>query len=281
MPVQDLPLASLTSVILTTGPYIFLWSYFKNYVDRNGAFKWAESLYELHNFVLAGVSIVLAAHVLDIGHHVLVLRTGYEIDPHTLGYFYHLLKLYEYFDIILAILSGDTIISKYTAFSHLALPYWSYYRVIDNDALDWRFQVIADCGVRFLGRAIPWLVPDVRSEEILLNMAEDWRWYPDLVICAFWATFKVQGTREDKMALDLFGPPRDDEMTARLLSLAILLYGGQQKRKQDAAKNKPLEAHDKAKTAADKPSDKPSTVASTSNDTANALRGSRQSRKKR
>lgn len=282
MAVQDFPLTSLQSVILTTGPFVFLWSYFKRYVEKYGALKWVESLYDIHDFVLAGTSLVLAAHVLDIGHHVLVLRTGYEVDPHTLGYCYHVLKIYEYLDIILSVLSGNTIISKYSAFSHLALPYWSYYRVIDNDALDWRFQVIADCLVRFLTRAVPWLVPDVRTEEIVLSMAEDWRWYPDLVISAFWATFMFQGTREDKMAVGLFGAPHDDETTARLLSLAILLYGGHQKRREDAEKAKAAKPDDdKAKTTAGQPSDQEPEGVSSGNDAANAIRLPQKPRRKR
>lgn len=283
MTVQEFPLSSLQSVILTTGPFIFLWSYLRSYVIKNGAFKWAESLLDIHNFLVASASLVLAAHVLDIGHHILVLRTGYEVDPHTLGYFYHVLKIYEYFDIILSVLAGNTVINKYTAFSHLALPYWSFYRVIDNDALDWRFQVIADCFVRFLMRAIPWLVPDQGTEDIILSMAQDWRWYPDLVISAFWATFKFQGTREEKMALDLFGPPHEDEVTARLLSLAILLYGGHQKRKEDAAKVKPAELEaKKAKTAAEKKKpDEVSKSTSTSNDAIDTIRLPQKSRRKR
>lgn len=277
MNIQDLPLTSLQGTILTTGPFIFFWSYAKRYVDRYGGFKWADTLYDTHNFLVAGASLVLAAHVLDIGHEFLVKRTGYQVDAHTLGYLYHLLKIYEYLDVILSVLSGNTVISKYTAFSHLALPYWSYFRVIQNDALDWRFQVITDCTVRFLSRAVPWLVPELRTEEIIVNMAEDCRWYPDLVISAFWATFLVQGRREDKTALELFGTPHKDEVTARMLSLAILLYAGQAKRKDDAADAKPtvpeVMKEEKREEAA--------TSTSTSNDTASAIRVPQKSRRKR
>lgn len=239
MTIQNLPFTSLPAIILTTGPFFFFWSFLKGYVDKFGAFRWVETLRDAHNFIVAAASLVLAAYVADIGHNFLTRQSGYEVDPGTLGYCYHVLKLYEYLDIILAILAGDTVINKYTAFSHLALPYWSFYRVIQNDALDWRFQVIADCSVRFLSRAVPWLVPDVRTEEIILGMAEDWRWYPDLVISAFWATFMFQGKRDEKMGLDLFGPPREDEIVARVLSLLVLLYGGHLKRREDAAKVKP------------------------------------------
>lgn len=273
---QDLPLTSLQSVILTTGPFLFLWSYAKIFVDKHGAIRWFDALYDTHNFIVAGVSLLLAAHVLDIGHDFLVTRTGYQVDPHMLGYYYHLLKIYEYFDIILSILSGSTVISKYTAFSHIALPYWSYYRVIQNEALDWRFQVIADCSARFLSRAVPWLVPDLRTEEIILGLVEDWRWLPDLAISAFWATFLAQGAREDKKALDLFGAPREDESTARLLSLAILLYAGHAKRKEDAAKVKPPP---EVKTKAKKEG-KPAS-ASTGNNAVDNIRVPQKSRRKR
>lgn len=274
--IQELPLTTLQSVILTTGPFLFLWSYAKIFVDKHGAIRFFDALYDTHNFLVAGISLLLAAHVLDIGHDFLVTRTGYQVDPHMLGYYYHLLKIYEYFDIILSILSGSTVISKYTAFTHIALPYWSYYRVIQNEAFDWRFQVIADCSVRFLSRAVPWLVPDLRTEEIILNMAEDWRLLPDLLISAFWAVFIVHGTREDKKALELFGVPREDEFTARLLSLAILLYAGHAKRKEDAAKVKPSPKVDTKEKQKGRPAS-----ASTGNNTADDIRVPQKSRRKR
>lgn len=276
MTIQDLPLTSLQSVILTTGPFLFLWSYAGIFVQKHGASRWFEALYDTHNFLVAGASLLLAAHVVDIGHDFLVTRTGYQVDAHMLGYFYHLLKIYEYLDVILSILSGSTVISKYTAFSHLALPYWSYYRVIQNDALDWRFQVIADCSVRFLSRAVPWLVPDLRTEEIVLGMAEDWRWYPDMAISAFWLTFKVQGIREEKMALELFGTPHKDEVTARLLSLAILLYAGHAKRKDDAAKPKPPPAVEMQVKQEETPAS-----TSADNNGVNSIRVPQKSRRKR
>ena len=193
---------------------------------------------EILLFVIAGLSLGLAAYVFYIGHNILTAKTGFEVDPYLLGYLYHLLKIYEYLDIILSVLAGDTVISKYTAFSHLFLPVWSYFRIMKprSDAFDWRLQVIADCSFRFLSRAIPWLMEDVKVEQILLSMFEEGRWYADLVISAFWALFTLQGQRESEQAIKIFGQPYKDEITAHFLSAAIMLYAGQAKRQEDAIK---------------------------------------------
>lgn len=276
MTIESLPLTSLPSIILTTGPLVFLWTYLGIFVRKNGVFGWSETVYETHNFVVAAVSLVLAAYILDIGHDVLTVRTGFQVEPALLGYLYHLLKIYEYLDILLSVLAGNIQISKYTAFTHLALPYWSYYRVIQNNGLDWRFQVIADCFVRFLSRAVPWLIEDLRTEEVILSLAEEWRWYPDLAISAFWATFMFQDRRESEDALRLFGPPGKDETTARLLSLIVLLYASYTKRQEDASKTQP--AKDKS---AGEVSRETATAKSTSTNPGTASRASQRLKNKR
>lgn len=231
-PDTGLPLTSLQAVLLTTGLFLLVWTYLKSYIDKNGRFGWAETLLEFHNFLTDSLSLALAAYVLDIGHDVLTASTGYQVDPHFLGYAYHLLKIYEYFDIILAILCGDTKISKYTAFSHLALPFWSFFRIFKqpNNSTQWRLQVIADCFVRFLSRAIPWLVEDVKTEEALLAYADEGRWYADLAISGIWAFFTFQGQRESEQAVKVFGKPYEDEATAYLLSAIIMLYAAYARR---------------------------------------------------
>ncbi|KAJ9664056.1 hypothetical protein H2198_000559 [Neophaeococcomyces mojaviensis] len=236
---KELPLTSLQSVLLTTGSLIFFWTYLKAYVERNGVFRWAETILENHNFILATLSLVLAAYVLDIGHNVLAATTGYVVDPYTLGYFYHLLKVYEHFDIVFGVLAGHTEVAKHTAFSHLAMPLWSYFRIIDRpyDSTDWRLQVIADCSARFLNHAIPWLIEDTNTERTLLTMVDEVRWYADVVIAGFWAFFTLQGQRENEQAIKTFGQPYKDEITARVLGAVILLYTGYAKRQEDAKKD--------------------------------------------
>lgn len=236
---QELPLTSLQGVSLATALFLMLWVYLKRYVDKHGKFAWAETLLEMHDFLVATVSMALAAYVLDIGHDVLAARTGYYLDQYTLGYLYHLLKIYEYLDIILAILSGNTVISKNAAFGHLALPYWSYFRIVNRpqDSVNWRLQVIADCFVRFLSRAVPWLVEDVKLEETILRMFGEARWYADLAITGIWVLFTIQGQREDEQALKVFGKPYEDEATAYFLSAIIMLYAGYTYRQEDAEKS--------------------------------------------
>lgn len=239
--IADLPFASIQHVILSTTVFIILWIAVNSYVAKRGALQWAEPLLETHNFIVASLSAVLAAYVADIGHNILDRKTGYSIDPSLLGYFYHVLKIYEHFDILLAAASGKSKITKYTAFSHLFLPWWSYFRIIarPDKNTDWRFQVIGDCLSRFASRAIPWLIEDLQTEQNLLNLAEEGRWYPDLAITAFWALFTFQGQRNDDQAIRSFGQPYPEETTARLLSVAVLLYASYAKRQDDESKKKP------------------------------------------
>ena len=244
---HSLPFTSLTSVILTSAALLVVWTSLKAYVDKRGAFRWADTLLETHQFVAASLSAALAAYVLDIGHNVLHAKTGFKVDPYLLGYLYHLLKIYEYLDILLAILAGNTKVSKYTAFSHVFLPYWSYYRIVARpyDSTDWRFQVIGDCLARFASRAIPWLIEDVTTEQSLLVMAEEGRWYPDLSIAAFWAFFTFQDQRQDEQAIKSFGPPYKDEALARILGVAILLYAAYACRQEEAERKKDPEVRNK------------------------------------
>lgn len=247
---KDLPFTTLQSVMLCTGSLAVIWTSLSSYVNKRGAFSWAETILETHDFILASLSLVLAAYIADIGHNVLHARTGYEINPSLVGYLYHLLKIYEYFDIILLVLSGKTTITKYTAFSHLFMPYWSYYRIIDrpHDSFDWRFQAIADCLARFSSRAIPWLIADLKTEETLLNLSQESRWYPDLAITGFWALFTLQGQRESEQAIRSFGKPYEEEFTARLLSAGILLYASYARRQEIAGKSAEEKRKEDAKT---------------------------------
>lgn len=176
----------------------------------------------------------------DIGHNIIDRKTGYSIDPSVLGYLYQLLKIYEYLDILLAVAIGKSKVNKYTAFSHIFLPIWSYFRIIARPGIntDWRFQVIGECLSRFASRAIPWLVEDLQTEQSLLSLAEEGRWYPDLAITAFWALFTFQGQRDSEQGIKSFGEPYPEEPTARVLSVAILLYASFAKRQEDERKKK-------------------------------------------
>lgn len=250
---RELPFTSLQTVIFTTGLFLLLWAFLKSRVEKRGSFRWAEDLLEIHNFITAGLSLTLAAYVADIGHDILLAKTGIAIRASLLGYLYHLLKFYEYVDVILAVLTGTTQINKYTAFSHVFMPYWSYYRIIarPDNSYDWRFQVIADCLARFFSRAIPWLVADLKTEETLLNLSDEIRWYPDLAITGFWALFTLQGQRESEQAIKSFGHPYKDELTARLLSVAILLYASYVRRQEmnDKAESKVQRSKDSKTTS--------------------------------
>lgn len=261
----DLPFASLLHVVLTTVAFIVIWTVLNSYVTQGDPFRRADALLETHNFVAASLSIVLAAYVADIGHNILDRKTGYSIDPSLLGYFYHLLKLYELLDILLAAASGKSKITKYTAFSHLFLPFWSYFRIVarPDQNTDWRFQVIGDCLSRFASRAVPWLVEDVQTEQNLLNLAEEGRWYPDLAITAFWALFTFQGQRNSEQAIKSFGQPYPEETTARLFSVAVLLYASYAKRQDDESKKPSTISAPSSQTKIDKPSASgPATAAS-------------------
>ncbi|KAK4920035.1 hypothetical protein LTR66_016756 [Elasticomyces elasticus] len=224
MPVnQELPLTSLQWVVGLTVILLVIWTFLKRRIDAKGSFQWAYTLLESHNFLAASASAVLAAYVLDIGHNVLTARTDFKVDPYVLGYIYHILKIYEYGDIILSLLSGQTQISKHIAFTHLALPFWSLYRIVlpPHDSVDWRFQVITDCVSRMSSRIVPWLVEDARTEETLVNMIDEARWYPDLAINAVWAYFTYGGQRDDAKAIEIFGRTWTRTKQDRLLLLGV------------------------------------------------------------
>ena len=242
--ISGLPLTSLQSNVTATIVAIILWALLSAYINKNGRLIWTETLLEVHEFITAGISLILAVHVADIGHGFLVHRTGYTVEAKTLGYFYHILKWWEWLDIVLETMAGGTKISKESAFSHIFLPIWSYYRVIAQPKgnVDWRFQVIGDCLSRFLARAIPWLIEDTVTEEGLLNFVAEGRWYPDLAISLFWGLFIFQGQRESEPALNSLGQPYKEEVTARLLSIGILLYANYSRRSHDGSTSKVVDS---------------------------------------
>lgn len=224
--IEALPFTSLRSTLTATVLLLILWVASRQYVAKRGSVAWAQSVLELHQFVASTLSLILALYVADIGHGIIQARTQTEVDSSFLGYLYHLIKLYEYLDIVLLTLVGDTKISRYVAFSHIFMPYWSYYRIIarPDKPIDWRFQVIGNCLSRFLSRAIPWLIADVSTERTLLGLAEEGRHYPDLAINLFWLMFTLQGQRNTEQGIESFGQPYKDEQTARILATAILAY---------------------------------------------------------
>lgn len=232
---EDLPFTTLQSVIFTTGPFVFLWSYLKKYTDRNGRFELADTILENHNFLVATISLILAVFTMDIGHNILDERTGLKIDPYMIGYVYHILKIYEYLDVVLMVLAGKRV-SKSVAFRHLVLPFLSWYRIIGRprDAPDWRLHVILDCSSRFLSQVVPWVIENVKTEEAIVSSLEEGRWYGELAINAFWLLFTMQGSRNSGRAIEIFGKPYDDEGTARVLSVGLCAYAIYSKRQEDA-----------------------------------------------
>lgn len=234
--IEGLPFRSLGSLLLTTATLSAGWVVTRQYVARRGHSAWAQSALELHQFVASTLSLILALYVADLGHGIIQARTQVQVDSAFLGYLYHLLKIYEYLDLILLTLSGQIELSRYTTFSHIFLPYWSYYRVIarPDKAVDWRFQVIGDCVSRFLSRAVPWLIADTRTEQTLLDLVEEGRHYPDLAINAFWLMFVLQGQRGSKQGVESFGQPYENEQSARILATVILVYSSYALKREQA-----------------------------------------------
>ncbi|OQV05936.1 hypothetical protein CLAIMM_10588 [Cladophialophora immunda] len=136
---DDRPLTSLQSVILTTGPFVFLWSTLKGYVARNGPFAVARPITRLNSQVYALFSLGLAYLILNDVFHFHDLE---QVQSADLAYVYHLSKFYEYIDVFNLVAAG-TAINPHMAFHHITTPFLTYFRVLN--ATDWQLFAFLNC----------------------------------------------------------------------------------------------------------------------------------------
>ncbi|EXJ61871.1 hypothetical protein A1O7_02301 [Cladophialophora yegresii CBS 114405] len=139
MALEDRPLTSLQGVILTTGPFVFLWSMLRGYVSRNGPFSFARPFTRLNNQLYALFSLALAYFILNDVFHFSELDG---IDSSDLAYICHLSKFYEYIDVFNLVAAG-TEIGPHMAFHHITTPFLTYFRVLN--ASDWHLFAFLNC----------------------------------------------------------------------------------------------------------------------------------------
>ncbi|KIX07862.1 uncharacterized protein Z518_02516 [Rhinocladiella mackenziei CBS 650.93] len=133
------PFTSLQSVILTTGPFVFLWSTLTGYVSRHGAFRIARPLTRLNSQIYSLYSLAVAYLILN---DVLHFQEYGGVKSSDLAYIYHLSKFYEYIDVFNLVASGITV-GPHMAFHHLTTPFLTYFRVLN--ASDWQLFAFLNC----------------------------------------------------------------------------------------------------------------------------------------
>jgi hypothetical protein len=138
MALENRPLTSLQSVILTTGPFVFLWSILRGYISRNGPLGFARPLTRLNSQLYALFSLALAYLILNDVFHFSEL----DINSSDLAYAYHLSKIYEYIDVFNLVAAG-TEIGPHMAFHHITTPFLTYFRVLN--ASDWQLFAFLNC----------------------------------------------------------------------------------------------------------------------------------------
>jgi hypothetical protein len=201
MAITDRPLTSLQSVILITGPLVFLWSYLRQYISRNGPPRNATQLKTINSAILAISNIALGYLILnDILHfhdqpalpfsnnnnnnsnsnsifapiqRNLALDTKRRLTTDDLGYLFHISKIYAYTHLYLLIALGQPIPSS-MAFEHLTSPFLTYFRVLNGSEWHW-FVLLAcvhnvlvygcDSFEGLLGMRLGWLNPLVMATE--------------------------------------------------------------------------------------------------------------------
>ncbi|EXJ66362.1 uncharacterized protein A1O5_10514 [Cladophialophora psammophila CBS 110553] len=137
---DDRPLTSLQSVILTTGPFVFLWSTLRGYVARNGPFRFARPVTRLNSQLYALFSLALAYLILNDVLHFQDLQQV--VKSSDLAYIYHLSKFYEYIDVFNLVAAG-TPINPHMAFHHITTPFLTHFRVLN--ASDWQLFAFLNC----------------------------------------------------------------------------------------------------------------------------------------
>lgn len=138
--VHQRPFTSLQSVILTTGPFVFLWTTLRNYIQRNGAQSFARTTTRLNNQLYSLFSLGLAGLILNDVFQCYPLGDG--IKSNDLAYIYHLSKFYEYIDIFNLVAHGK-VIGPHMAFHHLTTPFLTHFRVLN--ASDWQVFAFLNC----------------------------------------------------------------------------------------------------------------------------------------
>jgi len=133
------PLTTLSSVILTSGPFIFLWSTLKGYVGRHGPMTLARQFTRLNNQLYALFSLGLGYLILNDMFH---FQEDVKVASSDLAYIYHLSKIYEYMDVFNLVAQGVTI-GPHMAFHHLTTPFLTYFRVLN--ASDWQIFALLNC----------------------------------------------------------------------------------------------------------------------------------------
>ncbi|OAP64339.1 hypothetical protein AYL99_00311 [Fonsecaea erecta] len=140
MSAQDTrPLTSLPSLIMTTIPFVFLWSTLKAYVANNGPFTFARPVTRLNNQVYALFSLALALLILN---DVVQFQNLQQVRTADLAYTYHLSKFYEYIDVFNLSAAGSPI-NHHMAFHHITTPLLTHFRVLN--ASDWQPFAFLNC----------------------------------------------------------------------------------------------------------------------------------------
>jgi hypothetical protein len=157
----DLPLASLKQVILTTGPFLFVWSYMRGHISKHGALPMFSTITTINSIVYAAFSALLSYLLiqsyllqqdasshrpifvpLPLGLTVPFLERS-SLTIAEIGYIYHLSKFYEYMDVINLIGQGK-VVGQHMAFHHITTPYLTYFRVLECSGDDWRVFALAN-----------------------------------------------------------------------------------------------------------------------------------------
>lgn len=133
------PFTTLQSVILTSGPFLFLWSTLRGYVERHGPFSLAKSTTRFNSQIYSLCSLGLALLILNDVFH---FQEYENIKGSHLAYIYHLSKFYEYIDVFNLVANGQSI-GPHMAFHHITTPFLTYFRVLN--ASDWQLFAFLNC----------------------------------------------------------------------------------------------------------------------------------------
>lgn len=237
------PLTHLPSIILTTGPFVFLWSYLQRYVTRNGALPLFTTITRLNSIAYSSFSAFLAYALITTytnPNEPIVLTFPIlgtiPLTPSTLGYVYHLSKFYEYIDVLNLVLTGH-VIHQHMAFHHLTMPYLTYFRIIAassstsssafslsstpdaNFVDDWRVFALANCVhhtimYAYFGGLGSWLrsiVPVTGYLQLLLGVTVDANW--------MWVTKAGKLAKDNEEVKKVMG----NESTSRGIAILLLL----------------------------------------------------------
>ncbi|KAK5294530.1 hypothetical protein LTR99_009336 [Exophiala xenobiotica] len=139
MGVDEQPLTSLQSVILTSIPFLVLWRILRGYVERHGPFSLAKSITRFNSQIYSLCSLGLALLILN---DVFYFEQHENIESSNLAYIYHLSKFYEYIDVFNLVANGQSI-GSHMAFHHITTPFLTYFRVLN--ASGWQLFAFLNC----------------------------------------------------------------------------------------------------------------------------------------